>query len=137
MHRAREVLQQKFDGQDVEHYVEGPAQTVVRIPRHPRRIPYRDFRDARAVETRQRRDEAMQLPVEIDLLQYLRAISLECGAEVPLRDTRAFRHEPVRDARRDLPGERVVDAVLPPAAGNVVAFLDLAEQRWNIFGGML
>src|ERR1700675_1192185 len=136
MHRAREVLQQKFDGQDVEHYVEGPAQTVMRISSHARRVPDRDFRDARAVETGQRRDEAMQLTIEIDLLQYLGAISLECGAEVAQCDARAFRHEPVRDARRDLPGERVVNAVLAPPAGNVVAFLDLAKQRWNIFGSM-
>src|ERR1700693_1978408 len=124
MHRAREVLQQKFDGQDVEHHIEGPAQTVVRISSHTRRVPDRDFRDARAIETGQRRYEAVQFTVEIDLLQYLGAISLECRAEVTQCNARAFRHEPVRDARRDLPGERVVDAVLAPAAGNVVAFFD-------------
>src|ERR1700675_1343681 len=117
MHWTREVLQQKLDGEDVEHHIEGPPQTVVRISRDTRRVPDRNFRNARAVETCQRRNEAMKFAVKIDLLQYLGAIGLERSAKITQLDARTFRHKPVRDARRDLPGERVIHAVLAPAAG--------------------
>ena len=137
MHRPREVFQQELDGQDVEHHVERPAQAVVRIARDARRIADRNFGDARAVETGQRGNEAMQLAVEINVLEHFGAVSLERGSEIAQRDSRRFRHQPVGDARGKFAGDSVVDAFLAPAARDVVAFLDLGEQRRNILRRVL
>ena len=137
VHRPGEVLQQELDGEDVEHHAEGAADAVVRIAGGARHVADRHFGHARAVEAGQRGDEAVQFAVEVDVLQHLGAVGLEGGAEIAQVDAARLGHQPVGDARRDLAHDGVVDAVLAPAAGDVVALVDLFEQRGNVLGRVL
>src|ERR1700722_19614912 len=88
MHRPREIFQQELDSEDVEHHVERAAQAIMRIACHARRIADGNFGNARAVETCQRWNEAMQFAVEIDVLEYFGAVGLERGAEIAQLDSR-------------------------------------------------
>src|ERR1700733_9624750 len=99
MHRTREILQEKFDGQNVEQHVKGWSQPIVRSARQTGRISNGNFRDARAIKTSQCRNESMQLAVEIDFLEHLGAVRLKSSAKVPQFDSGRFRHKPIRDAR--------------------------------------
>src|SRR5690242_9759987 len=84
--------------------------------------------DLRSVKAGEGRNETVQLAVKVDVLDDLGAIGLEGGAKISEFDAGHLRHHPVGDARRDLSGDGVIDAVLAPAAGDVVALLDFREQ---------
>src|SRR5260370_41120854 len=132
MHRPREVLQQKLDGKDVEHHVEGAAESVVRVARDARRVADGHLGDPRAVKAGQRGNEAVQFTVEVDLLEYFVAIGLKRRAEISKLNSRRLRHQPVCDSRWNLASQCIVHAVLAPSARDIVAFLDLRQQRWNV-----
>ncbi len=123
--------------EDVEHHAEGAAQPVMRAAAGARTVADGHLGDARAIERRQRRDEAVQLAVEIDVLENFGAVGLEGGAEIAQLHVRRLGHQPIGDARGKLARDRVIQAVLAPAAGDVVAFLDLFEQRGNVLGSVL
>jgi len=79
----------------------------------------------------------VEFAVEIDVLEDFGAVGLEGGAEVVEVDAGGFFHEPVGDAGRDFAGDGVVDAVLAPAAGEVVALVDFFEEIGDVFGLVL
>src|SRR5258708_15227733 len=137
MHRPGKVLQQKLDGQDVEHDVEGAAESVVRVARDARRVANGTLGDRRPIKAGQRGNEAVQFTVEVNLLEYFGAISLKRRAEISKLNSRRLRHQPVGDARWNLARQCVVHAVLAPSAGDIVAFFDLRQQRWNVLGRVL
>src|SRR5215469_15367688 len=91
-----------------------------------------NFDDRSAVPRRQRWDEPVQFSVERHLLDDFATISLEGSAKVVDIHAAQFRHQPVRDARRNAPQPKVVDAVLAPAADDVVALADLLNEHRNI-----
>ena len=82
------------------------------------------FDDPRAVKAGQRRDEAVEFAVEVDVLEDFGAIGLESGAEIAEGDAAGLGHEPVGDARRDLAHDGVIHPVLAPAAGDIIALID-------------
>ena len=79
----------------------------------------------------------MQLAVEIHVLQHFRPVRLERGAEIAQVQAGCFRHQPVGHPGRELAHDRIVHPVFAPAAGDVEAFVDLLQQRRNIFRSML
>src|SRR5580658_4047855 len=137
MHRPSEVFQEEFDGEDIEQHPEGAADPVMRVPGGAGRAVNGNLGHARAVEAGKSGDEAVQLSVQIDVLEHLGAIRLKSSAEVAQLDAGSLGHEPVGNARGDSPGESVVRALPAPAAGNVVPLIDFAQQRGDVFGGML
>src|SRR5439155_19871033 len=76
MQGPRKILEQKLDGEDIEQHAKSAADPVVRIPRRARRIADGNLGDARPVKARQRWNEAMQLAVQIHVLQHFGAIRL-------------------------------------------------------------
>src|ERR1700722_13555064 len=137
MHRPRKIFQQKPNGENVEHYPKRPAKPIMRSPRRTRQIANRHLRPPSSVKRRQRRNEPMQLAIQVDVLQNLRAISLESRAEVPQLNARNLRHHPIRNPGRNLPRHGIIQPVLPPPASDVVPFFDFFKQRRNILGSML
>ncbi len=109
----------------------------MRIAAHSRSVADGHLSHARAIKTGQRGNEAVQFAVQVNVLQNFGAIRLEGCTEIAQIQAGDFRHQPVRDARRNLARDRVVDAVLAPAAGDIVAFFDLGKQRRDIVGIML
>src|SRR5579872_4004868 len=109
----------------------------MRVACGSRRVGDWDFGHTRAVKAGQGWDEAVQLAIQMNLFQYFGAIGFEGSPEIAQLDARGFGHEPVGDARWDLSRQGVIDAIFPPAAGDVVALVYLAQQRWDIFGSML
>ena len=103
----------------------------------PWRIADGNFDDPGSVETGEGRNKPMKFAVEIDVLENLGAIGFEGGAEVAQFDAGRAGHQPVGDTRGKLAGDGVVDAVLAPTAGDVVAFFDLLEEGWDVFRVML
>ena len=93
--------------------------------------------ETRAVKTGQRGDEAVELAVEIDVLEDLGAVGFKRGAEIAQVDSAGLGHQPVGDARRNLAHDGVVHAMFAPAAGDVVALIDFLEQRGNVLGAVL
>ena len=88
MHGPREVFQQEPDGEDIEQHAKRAAQAVVRFAGRARCVADGHLGYAGAVETRQRGNEAVQLAVQIDVLQNLGAVGLERGAEIAQIDAR-------------------------------------------------
>src|SRR4029077_2535010 len=127
MHGPRKVFQQEADGKDIEQHAKSTAQPVMGFARSARSVADGHFRYAGPVETREGGNEAMQLAVQVNIFQDFGAVSLEGGAKIAQIEPRSAGHEPVGDARRDLARDGVVDAILAPAAGDVIAFLDLSE----------
>ena len=109
----------------------------MRLARRPRSILYRHLANPGAVKARQCRNEAVQFPVQVHVLQHFRPVSLERRPEVPQIHARRLRHQPVRHARRNLARDRVIYPLLAPARSDVVAFVHLCQQRRNVFRSML
>src|SRR5581483_528577 len=101
MHWPGEIFQQELHGEDVEEHPKRPADSIMRIARHSRRILNGYFRDPRSIEAGQRRNETVELTVEIDVFENLGAVRLEGCAEIPQLDSGSFGHQPIGDAGRN------------------------------------
>ena len=137
MHWPGEIFQEKTNRQDVEQHAEGPAQAIVGGSHGALRVLDGHFGHARAVETRQRGNETVQFAVEVDVVEHLGAVGLEGRSEIAKIDARGFRHHPVGDARGNPASDGVVDAVFSPAARDIEALVDFAQQGGNVFGRVL
>jgi len=137
MHRPGQIPEQKPDGDDIEQDAEGAPQAIVGIAGRAQGVADGNLGDARAIETGQRRNEAVQFAVEMDIFQHLGAIGLEGGAEIAQLHAGGLGHQPIGDARGNLAQQRVVHAVLPPAAGDIVSLFDFFEQRGNVLRRVL
>src|ERR1700727_1291216 len=137
MERARHVLEQETDSQQIEEDAEGAGDTVVALAELAGRIRYGDFADAGAVTRGEGGDEAVHLAVERDVLDDLAAVGLEGGAEVVDIDSAESGHEPVGAAGRNAAEEEVVSALGTPTADDVVALFELGEEVWDLVGRVL
>src|SRR5258706_3250463 len=81
---------------------------------------------------RQRRNEAVQLAVERNLLENLAAVCLESGAEVVDIDAAELGHNPVGNSRREAPQPEVIDALLAPSADDVIALGDFFDEQRDV-----
>ncbi len=101
MQRTRHVLQQEANGQQVEEDTHGARNTIVRLAPLAVHIPDRNLADAGAIPGGERRDEAMHLAIERDVVDHLTAIRLEGGAKVVNVDAGKLGHQPVGATRRN------------------------------------
>ena len=74
----------------------------------------------------------MQLAVERHFLHHLAAIGLEGGTEIVEFHAAQLGHEPVGDAGRNPPHDKVIDALLAPAADDVVSLAQLLQEHGNV-----
>src|SRR5271154_1888877 len=79
----------------------------------------------------------MQFSVERHLPQNFAAVSLESRAEVVNVDTTQLGHQPVGAARWKAAQPEIVDAILAPAADDVIALGNFFEEQRNICGIVL
>jgi len=94
--------------------------------------------DLRAVPGRQRRNESVHFPVEMDVLDRIPAINLKSCSEIVNVHARELRHHPVGDPRRKPPEQKIVDAPLSPSAHNfAVLRLECLEHYRNVSGIVL
>ena len=73
----------------------------------------------------------------MNVLQNLRAVSLERSTEVVQFDARHLGHHPIGDARRQPPRDGVVHPNLAPSARNVITLVEFGEQGRDVFGRVL
>src|SRR5271165_2827412 len=137
MQRARQIAQQKADGQQVEEHAEGARNAVVRHPALAVHIADRHFADGRPMPGGQRRNEAVQFAIERYLLQNVAAVGFERGPEVVDVDAADLGHHPVGDARRDAAHPEIVDAHFAPSADNVVTGRNLFQKQRDVVGIVL
>src|SRR5262245_31804786 len=83
--------------------------------------------DAEAALMREDGDEAMQLAVELDVVEQLAAVRLEAAVDVVQLDASGRADHAVEDARRKRLGPRVQARILPPG-NEIVAFVELLEE---------
>ena len=94
--RPHHVLQQKTNGQQIEEDAEGAADSVVRFAALAIYVLDGNFTDARAVPGRKRRNKAVHLAVQGNVVDHFAAVGLEGRAEVVNVHARKLRHQPVR-----------------------------------------
>src|ERR1700677_428777 len=122
MERARHVLQQEANGQQVEEYTDGARNSVVGLAPLAVHISDGDLANAGAIPGGKRGDETMHLAIQRDVVDHLTAIGLEGGAEIVNVDAGKLGHEPVGTTGRNAAHDEVVDALLAPSADDVVTF---------------
>src|SRR5215831_7884131 len=135
--RARRVIQQEFDDDQVQKYAYGAADAVVGFSALAFQVFNGNFDDSRAGGAGERRNEAVQLAVELNFLNDFAAVGLEGRAEIVQFYSGELRHHPIGGAARDLPHQPVVAARIAPSAYQVVAFFDLFKEAGNLFRIML
>src|SRR5579875_3804606 len=136
LQRARRVIQQKLDAEQVEENADRARDAVVRFPILASNIGDGHLGHGRAGPAGERRYEAVQLAVQLDFGQYFAAIGLERGAEVVQVHARKLGHDPVGDAAGQLAGQKGVGALHAPAAHDVVPLLNFFDESRN-FGGIV
>ena len=82
-------------------------------------------------------NKAMQLAVERHFLHHLAPIGLEGGAEVVQLHAAQLGHQPVGDLGRNPPHDKVINALLAPAADDVVSLAQLLQEHGNVVGIVL
>ncbi len=116
---------------------EGAAETVVALSVFARWVRDGHLADARAIPARKRRNEAVHLAVERNVLDDLAAVRLEGGAEVVNIHAGELRHHPVGDARRHAAQHEVVSTLSAPSADDVVTLFQLGEKARDLAGVVL
>src|SRR5580658_11184650 len=137
MQRARHVLEQEADREEIEEDAEGAAEAVVALAVLARGVRDGHFADGRAVPAGEGGDEAVHLAVERNVLDDLAAVGLEGGAEVVDVDAGELRHHPVGNERGNTAEHEVVGTLGAPSADDVVALFELGEEARNLAGVVL
>ena len=135
--RARHIAEKKADGEQVEEDAEGAGETIMRLPCRARWISNGDFADAGAIPGGKRRDEAMHLAVERDVLDHFAAIGFEGGAEVVDVDATENRHQRVCRAGRNAAEKKIVRTLGTPTADDVVTLFEFGEEGGDLIGVVL
>ena len=129
LQRPRRIAQQELDGHQIEHHANRAPEAVLRSPVHAGAMVDRQLRDPHAFLAGERGQEAMELAVQPQRLDDLRAKDLERAAVVVEPHAGRPRDQPVGDHRRQPASEEAVLPVLAPAADDVEALLDARDQR--------
>src|SRR5262252_7217701 len=103
MQRPSGVVDQELGAQKIEEHTKRPGDAVVRFPVLAWRIRDRNLSDARPGAGGQSRNEAMQVTIELNVLNDLTSISLKSGAKVVKRHTGQLGHGPVSNLARQAP----------------------------------
>src|ERR1700678_927217 len=135
--RARKIFEQEADGDEVKEYPEGTRDAVMRSTALPVDVLDGYLDDGCAMPRSQCWNEAMQLPVERNLIQYFAAIGFESGTEIVNIDPAQLRHKPVRAARGETAQPEIVDAIFTPSADDVVALGNFFEEQRDVGGIVL
>src|SRR5208283_2747385 len=135
--RARKIFKQEAYGDEVEKDAEGARDSVMRCAAFPVDVLDGNFDDRRAVPRGQRRNEAVQLSIELNLPQDFPPVSLKSRAKVMDIDAAQIGHQTVGATRRETAQPEIVDAILAPSADDVVALCNFFEEQRNIGGIVL
>src|SRR6202034_3398439 len=131
LERPRRIIEQEFHADQIEQHADRARDAVIRFAALARNIRDRNLRDRCPGPARQRRNETVQLAVEIDLVQDFAAIGFERGAKVVQVHARKLGHQSIGDTAWELAAEQIVGALHAPAADDVVAFLHLFDEARN------
>src|ERR1700693_1353384 len=101
MQRTGEIAEQEANGDEIEDYPERAGNAVMRSAAFPVYVADGHFSNRRSIPGRQRRDEAVQLAIERNLVEDLAAVGFEGRAEVVNVDAAQLGHDPVRHAGGD------------------------------------
>src|SRR5215470_12811278 len=96
--RARRVIQQEFDDDQVQKYAYGAADAVVGFSALAFQVFNGNFDDSRAGGAGERRNEAVQLAVELNFLNDLATVGLKSGSKVVQVHAGKLCHHPIGDA---------------------------------------
>src|ERR1700722_7190423 len=124
MQRTGKIFQQEANGNEIEKYAKRSRDSIMRSAALAVDILDRNFDDRSAIPRCQRRDEPMKLPVKRHLPQNFPAVGFERRSEVVNIDSTQLRHQPVGAAGWNTAQPEIVDAILAPAANNVVSLGD-------------
>src|SRR5262245_56316956 len=91
-----------------------------------------DFRAARSSLMRKEGNEPVHLAVELQLHGNFAANGLQRATRCANREACSARDQPIGDPRGKLARQQRVLPLFPPAMNEVVAFVELANQRWNV-----
>ena len=127
MQRPAAELRCENHGEKIKRAGEESSNAELRPTGGSRMMRDLDLANSEAVPMQQRRDIAVQLTVDLQVLQAIGTIRLKAAVEVMNFETRDSADEPVEDRRR----ERLVDRVVPNAlapAHHVVALVELVKE---------
>src|SRR5947208_13215462 len=91
----------------------------------------------RTVPGSQRRNEAVQLPIQRNLLENIPPIRFEGRAKIVNIHSTQFGHQPVGAARWNAAQPQIVNPLLAPAAHNVVTLGNFLQKNRDIGGVVL
>src|SRR5450631_3872492 len=137
MQRSRKILEQEADGDEIEEDAEGTRDSVMRSATLPVYVLDWYFDDRRSIPGGQCRDEAVELSVKRNLPENFAAVGFKGGAEVVDVDAAQLGHEPVGATGRKAAQPEIVDAILAPAADDVVALGNFLEEQRDVGGVVL
>ena len=135
--RAGHVAEEEADGKKIEEDTEGAGDAVVALAKLAGWIRDGNLADAGAVPGGQRRNEAVHLSVEGNVLDDLATVGLEGRAEVVDVHSAEIGHEPVGGAGGDAAEEEVISTLTAPATDDVITFFKLGKKIGNLVGRML
>src|ERR1700733_14982404 len=79
----------------------------------------------------------MHLAVQRDIVDHLAPVRFICRSEVVDVHSRELRHQPIGTTGRNTPHDKVVDALLTPAAYHVISLFQLRQEIRDFVGIML
>src|SRR5215217_1797889 len=129
--RAMPIAGEEEHGQQVEQAADAPLEPVSRAPVDARPVVHGHFRDAEAAVVREHRQVAMQLAVDVQVLDDLAAVDLEPAVHVVEPHAGHEPRHPVEDPRQRAARPRIAPTGLP-ARYEVVALLELREQARDL-----
>src|SRR5437660_7989797 len=78
----RRVVKQKLHADEIQQYAHRARDVVIRFAVLSLNVLDRNLGDVRALPTRQRRNETMQVAIQLQLSNNFAPVSFECSAEV-------------------------------------------------------
>src|SRR6266566_6000241 len=137
MKRAGKIPQQEANRYQVEKYTECPRNSVVRIAPLAVHVANRDFYNRRPMPGSQRRNEAVQLTIQRNLLENVSPIRFKGRAKIVNVHSAQLGHQPVGAARRNTAQPEIIDPLLAPAADNVVTLGNFLQKNRYVGGVVL
>src|SRR5579859_736823 len=130
--RARQVVKQETNRNQVKEDAEGSGYSVVRLSTLTIDVANGNLANRRSVPGRKRGNKPVQFAVQGHLVDDFAAVGLERRPKVMDIDAAELCHQPICAARRKAAHHKVVDALLAPSAHDVIALCDLFQEKRNV-----
>src|SRR5437667_2999092 len=131
------IVKQKLDADQIQQHPQGPRDVVIGLAAAPADVLDRNLSDGGSLPTSQRRNEAVQIPVQLQFSHNLSTISFEGSAEIVKLNARQPGHHSVGNPTRNSSGQPGVFPFDAPAADDVIPFQDLFDELRNLSRVML